>query len=81
VLVSIITPVLNGVGTINACLASVAGQTYQPIEHIVVDGGSTDGRWNWWTIPCLIVPMVERYNGGMRSNQQGWPAQEMYWPS
>jgi glycosyltransferase involved in cell wall biosynthesis len=42
-LVSIITPVLNRVGTIGTCLASVAGQTYQPIEHIVVDGGSTDG--------------------------------------
>jgi glycosyltransferase involved in cell wall biosynthesis len=42
-LVSIITPVLNRVETIGACLASVARQTYRPIEHIVVDGGSTDG--------------------------------------
>ena len=42
-LVSIITPVLNRVGTMRTCLASVARQTYQPIEHIVVDGGSTDG--------------------------------------
>ena len=42
-LVSIITPVLNRVETMRTCLASVASQTYQPIEHIVVDGGSTDG--------------------------------------
>jgi glycosyltransferase involved in cell wall biosynthesis len=42
-LVTIITPVLNRVETMKACLASVASQTYQPIEHIVVDGGSTDG--------------------------------------
>ena len=42
-LVSIITPVLNRVETMRLCLDSVAGQTYQPIEHIVVDGGSTDG--------------------------------------
>jgi GT2 family glycosyltransferase len=42
-LVSIITPVLNGVETVGACLASIARQTYRPIEHIVVDGGSTDG--------------------------------------
>lgn len=42
-LVSIITPVLNRVGTIEACLASVSRQTYRPIEHIVVDGGSMDG--------------------------------------
>lgn len=42
-LVSIITPVLNRVETMSACLTSVASQTYQRIEHIVVDGGSTDG--------------------------------------
>ena len=42
-LVSIITPVLNRVDTMGACLASVTRQTYRPIEHIVVDGGSTDG--------------------------------------
>jgi GT2 family glycosyltransferase len=42
-LVSIITPVLNRVETMGACLASIARQTYRPIEHVVVDGGSTDG--------------------------------------
>src|SRR5919106_1450184 len=42
-LVSIITPVLNRVDTINEALTSVARQTYRPIEHLIVDGGSTDG--------------------------------------
>ena len=42
-LVSVITPVLNRVDTMGLCLDSVARQTYQPIEHIVIDGGSTDG--------------------------------------
>ena len=42
-LVSIVTPVLDRVDTMTACFASVASQTYRPIEHIVVDGGSTDG--------------------------------------
>jgi len=42
-LVSIITPVLDRVETMRSCLASVASQTYESIEHIVVDGGSTDG--------------------------------------
>jgi glycosyltransferase involved in cell wall biosynthesis len=42
-LVSIITPVLNRVETMRACLASVERQSYRAIEHIVVDGGSTDG--------------------------------------
>ena len=42
-LVSIVTPVLNRKETLEGCLRSVAGQTYPNIEHIVVDGGSTDG--------------------------------------
>lgn len=42
-LVSIVTPVLNRADTLPDCLASVANQDYGPIEHIVVDGGSTDG--------------------------------------
>ena len=42
-LVSIITPVLNREGMIGHCLTSVAKQTYPRVEHIVVDGGSTDG--------------------------------------
>jgi Glycosyl transferase family 2 len=36
-------PVLNRVETMGACLASIAREAYRPIEHIVVDGGSTDG--------------------------------------
>jgi glycosyltransferase involved in cell wall biosynthesis len=42
-LVSIITPVLNSASTVELTLASVAAQTYPNIEHIVVDGESTDG--------------------------------------
>jgi glycosyltransferase involved in cell wall biosynthesis len=41
--VSIITAVYNGADTIAATLHSVAEQDHEAIEHIVVDGGSTDG--------------------------------------
>ena len=41
--VSIITTSLNAVGTIRDCLESVKGQTCPDVEHIVVDGASTDG--------------------------------------
>lgn len=40
--VSIITAVRNGARDIAATLASVAGQDHPDIEHIVVDGASTD---------------------------------------
>ena len=42
-LVSIVTPVLDRAGTIELALRSVAAQTYANVEHIVVDGLSTDG--------------------------------------
>jgi len=41
--ITIITVVLNAAGTIEDTLRSVASQQYSEIEHIVVDGGSTDG--------------------------------------
>jgi glycosyltransferase len=41
--ITIITVAYNSAGTIADTLASVAAQTHADIEHIVVDGGSTDG--------------------------------------
>jgi hypothetical protein len=41
--VSIVVSVLNGAGTLQEALDSVAGQTYAARELIVIDGGSTDG--------------------------------------
>jgi glycosyltransferase involved in cell wall biosynthesis len=40
--ISLITAVLNGGETIQGALDAIADQTYTDIEHIVVDGGSTD---------------------------------------
>ncbi|MDN7244559.1 glycosyltransferase family 2 protein [Planococcus shenhongbingii] len=41
-LVSIVIPVFNAVPYLEECLASAAGQTYQPLEIIVINDGSTD---------------------------------------
>lgn len=41
--ISIITIVYNNVHCIESCIKSVLGQTYSNIEHIIIDGGSTDG--------------------------------------
>jgi glycosyltransferase len=41
--ISIITATWNCAGTVGDCLASVAGQSHAAREHILIDGGSTDG--------------------------------------
>lgn len=42
-LVTVITAVFNGRGHLVSCLESVISQDYPNIEHLVLDGGSTDG--------------------------------------
>ena len=42
-LVSVITVVYNGAGHLAKTIRAVADQSYPYVEHIVVDGGSTDG--------------------------------------
>ncbi len=56
--ISVVTPTLNQAAYLEQTLHSVHDQRYPKLEHIVVDGGSTDGtvaileRWNerltWW---------------------------------
>ena len=41
--ISVVTAVLNRADTLGAALESLAAQTHGPVEHIVQDGGSTDG--------------------------------------
>ena len=41
--ISVITATWNCADTIRDCLGSVAAQTYPHIQHVIVDGASTDG--------------------------------------
>ena len=41
--VSIITVTFNSISVINDCLDSISSQEYDNIQHIVIDGASTDG--------------------------------------
>jgi len=51
--VSVITVVYNNVETIEDTIKSVASQDYTDIEHIVIDGGSSDGT----------LEIIEKYRG------------------
>lgn len=42
-LISIITPCYNSAEFLEQCIQSIKGQNVQNFEHIIVDGGSTDG--------------------------------------
>ena len=42
-LVTVVTPCLNPGWRLERCIASVEAQTYPHVEHLVVDGASTDG--------------------------------------
>lgn len=42
VTISVITATFNSTGTLHDCLASVARQSYPNVEHIIIDGASTD---------------------------------------
>lgn len=44
---SIATPVLNGMPSIRRCVGSVRGQGDVAVQHIIQDGGSTDGTAEW----------------------------------
>lgn len=45
-LVTVITVCLNSSKTIEQCIESVLQQTYENIEYIIIDGGSTDDTLN-----------------------------------
>ncbi|MEP7061418.1 MAG: glycosyltransferase family 2 protein [Betaproteobacteria bacterium] len=54
--ISVVTPSLNQAPFLEACLQSVAAQRGCDVEHVVYDGGSTDGS----------VAILERWNGRVR---------------
>lgn len=52
--VSVITIVYNNQECIESCIQSVLNQSYPNIEHIIIDGGSTDGT------QAKIAPYVDK---------------------
>jgi glycosyltransferase involved in cell wall biosynthesis len=44
-LVSVVVPIKDSIRTVEACLASIRAQTWEPLELVVIDNFSTDGTW------------------------------------
>lgn len=69
-LVSIIIPVYNIRKYVGKCLESVCGQSYENLEIIVVDDGSTDGSGeicDEFTAKDKRVKIFHKKNGGLSS--------------
>lgn len=76
-LVSVITPVLNGIKYLETCIQSVLRQNYPYIEHVFIDGGSTDGTLAMLTdyrdkYPDRIKLIIEPDKGAEAASNRGW---------
>lgn len=58
--ISVVTPAFNSADTIRDTIESVLSQTYPDYEHIIIDGGSTDGTVE------IIRSYEPRYGGRLR---------------
>lgn len=69
-LVSVIIPVYNVKVYLDNCISSVCNQTYENIEIIVVDDGSTDGSsqiCDYWGMQDNRIKVIHKENGGLSS--------------
>ena len=75
-LVSIIIPVYNVKRYLDICVASTLKQSYQNIEVILVDDGSTDDsgkKCDEWGVKDSRIKVIHQKNDGLNSaRRSGW---------
>lgn len=67
-LISVIIPVYNVEEYLDDCLKSVSGQTYDNLEIIVIDDGSTDSSGkicDFWERSDRRIHVIHKENGGL----------------
>ena len=69
--ISVVTPSFNSVRTLRATLDSVASQDYPSVEHIVVDGGSSDGTLEILKEYPRVIWVSERDDGHYHAMDKG----------
>lgn len=72
--VSIVIPNFNAENYISNCIESVLNQTYENIEVIIIDDGSTDRSWNIIKeykkiYPNIIIQQQENMNASIARNK------------
>jgi len=69
---SVITPTLDPGGWLACCVASIADQKAVTVEHIVQDGGSTDGTAKYLDSERRVKAFTERDSGMYDAINRGW---------
>jgi Ss-1,4-galactosyltransferase len=67
-LISIIVPIYNVESYVEQCIASLTAQTYERLEIILVDDGSTDGSpaiCDAWAEKDPRIMVIHKQNGGL----------------
>ena len=69
--ISIVTPTFNGIATLRETIESVLDQNYKNWEHIVIDGGSTDGTLDLLRSNPHLQWMSEKDQGHYHAMNKG----------